>query len=148
MAGKLASSYADEDDGAMSDINVTPLVDVVLVLLIVFMITVPAIVGSARVKVELPETSSVASDSEQLPLNFVLKRAGAEGMQLFLNDSRIDEAAVRKMFANWTGANEGQPVSLSADKGIAYGEVMKVVDLLESVGLRKLALDTRHVEPR
>jgi biopolymer transport protein ExbD len=148
MAGTLASSYADEDDGAMSDINVTPLVDVVLVLLIVFMITVPAIVGSARVKVELPETSSVASDSEQMPLNFVLKRAGAGGMQLFLNENPIDEAGVRKMFVEWRKPYEGRSVSLSADKGIAYGEVMKVVDLLESVGLRKLALDTRHVEQR
>ena len=46
MAANLSSSYADENDGPLSDINVTPLVDVTLVLLIVFMITVPAIVGS------------------------------------------------------------------------------------------------------
>jgi biopolymer transport protein ExbD len=148
MAGKLSSSYADEDDGSMSDINVTPLVDVVLVLLIVFMITVPAIVGSARVKVELPETSSVAAESEQLPLVFALKRVDTGGTQLFLNENPIDEAGVRKIFASWGKPNEDQPVSLSADKGIVYGEVMKVVDLLESVGLKKLALDTRHVESR
>jgi biopolymer transport protein ExbD len=52
------------------------------------------------------------------------------------------------MFAKWGKPPDDQQVSLSADKGIAYGEVMKVVDLLESVGLKKLALDTRHVEPR
>ena len=63
MAGGTSSSYADDE--ALSDINVTPLVDVTLVLLIVFMITVPAIVGSARVKVNLPETSSVQAESEQ-----------------------------------------------------------------------------------
>jgi biopolymer transport protein ExbD len=148
MAGKLESSYADEDDGAMSDINVTPLVDVVLVLLIVFMITVPAVVGSARVKVELPETSAVAADSERIPLVFTLKRAGTGATQLFLNENPIDETGVRKMFAQGEKPNDDRRVSLSADKEIAYGDVVKVVDLLESVGLRKLALDTRHVEPR
>ena len=62
MAGSISSGYSDEDDGALSAINVTPLVDVTLVLLIVFMITVPAIVGSARVKVDVPETTSVPAD--------------------------------------------------------------------------------------
>jgi len=143
MAGKAFSSYSDEDDGSLSDINVTPLVDVVLVLLIVFMITVPAIVGSARVKVDLPETSAVASESENLPLMFALKHEG-ETSTLYLNDNPITFAGVREMFAKYKPTDD-QPVSLSADKGIAYGEVMKVVDLLEEVGLRKLALDTKHV---
>ena len=58
--------YSDEDDGPLSGINVTPLVDVTLVLLIVFMITVPAIVGSARVKINVPETTAVPADSEQI----------------------------------------------------------------------------------
>ena len=59
----------------MSDINVVPLVDVVLVLLIVFMITVPAIVGSAPIKVDLPETTDAAmAGNEDLPLHLFLKR--------------------------------------------------------------------------
>jgi biopolymer transport protein ExbD len=140
------SSYSD-DEGAMSDINVTPLVDVVLVLLIVFMVTVPAIVGSARVKVDLPETAAVAPDSEVLPFIFSL-RVGANGEPvLYLNENPIDEAGVRKLFESFTPSDE-QPVSLSADKGIQYGQVMKVVDLLESLGLKKLSLDTRHVESK
>jgi len=148
MAGKIASTYADEDDGAMSDINVTPLVDVVLVLLIVFMITVPAIVGTARIKVDLPETSSIAAESKLLPLVFTLKRTDNGSTQLFLNENPIDAAGVRKLFANQNQVSNGQPVAFSADKGISYGEVVEVVDLLESVGLKKLALNTRHVEPR
>jgi biopolymer transport protein ExbD len=145
MAGSLQSSYADEDDGSLSDINVTPLVDVVLVLLIVFMITVPAIVGSARVKVDLPETKAVAADSEVLPFVFSLK-PGANGEPvLYLNENPIDEAGIRKLFENFK-PNDEQPVSLSADKSIPYGKVMSVVDLLESLGLKRLALDTRHIE--
>jgi biopolymer transport protein ExbD len=55
---------------------------------------------------------------------------------------------VRALFAANGQPPEDQPVSLSADQGIEYGEVIKVVDLLESLGLKKLALDTRHVESR
>ena len=145
MAANLSSSYSDEDDGSMSDINVTPLVDVVLVLLIVFMITVPALVSSARVKVDLPETKAVAADSEMLPFVFNLRPDASGTPVLYLNENPIDEAGVRKLFENFT-PGEDQPVSLSADKGIPYGQVMKVVDLLESLGLKRLALDTRHIE--
>ena len=147
MAGNISSGYADEDDGAISSINVTPLVDVILVLLIVFMITVPVIVGSARVKVDVPETTSVEPEPEQLPLVFALKRNEAGQNTLYLNENPIDEAGIRKMFGG-SKLNKDQAVSLSADKGIPYGEVMRVIDLLESLGLKKLSLDTRHVEPR
>ena len=147
MAGNISSGYADEEDGAMSAINVTPLVDVTLVLLIVFMITVPVIVGSARVKIDVPETTSVEPEPEQLPLVFALKRNEEGKNTLYLNENPIDEAGVRKMFGG-TKLNKDQAVSLSADRGIPYGEVMSVVDMLESLGLKKLALDTRHVEKR
>jgi biopolymer transport protein ExbD len=142
----MAASYTDDDE-AISGINVTPLVDVTLVLLIVFMITVPAIVGSARVKVDLPETTAVEADSEMIPLVFSLKLENGKQV-LYLNENQTDEAGVRKTFEGWGKTNDDQQVSLSADKGIAYGDVMKVVNLLESLGLKKLALDTKHVEPR
>src|SRR6478736_3094174 len=145
MAASMSGD--DDDDGPLSGINVTPLVDVTLVLLIVFMITVPAIVGTARVNVDLPETSAVKADSTELPLIFALKRNEAGQAVLYLNDEAVDEARVRAMFTK-VKPSETQPVSLSADRGIVYGEVMKVVDLLESLGLRKLSLDTKHVESR
>jgi len=147
MATSLSSSYRDDDDGALSDINVTPLVDVVLVLLIVFMITVPAIVGSARIKVDLPETTAVPADSEILPFVFALRPGDNGEPVLYLNENPIDEAGVRALLNKFNPSDE-QPVSLSADKGIPYGRVMQVVDLLESLGLKKLSLDTRHVEAR
>jgi biopolymer transport protein ExbD len=147
MAGNISSGYADEEDGAMSAINVTPLVDVTLVLLIVFMITVPVIVGSARVKVDVPETTSVEPEPEQLPLVFALKQNDKQQITLYLNDNPIDDAGLKKMFGG-SKLNKDQAVSLSADRSIPYGEVMKYIDLLESLGLKKLALDTRHVEQR
>jgi biopolymer transport protein ExbD len=147
MAANVSAGYSDEGDDALSGINVTPLVDVTLVLLIVFMITVPAIVGTARVNVDLPETSAVKADSTELPLIFALKRNEAGQAVLYLNDEAVTEARVKEMFTK-VKPSDTQPVSLSADRGIVYGEVMKVVDLLESLGLKKLSLDTKHVESR
>ena len=146
MSSSLTSNYSDEDDGPLNDINVTPLVDVTLVLLIVFMITVPAIVGSAPVRVDLPETTAVAAASEQLPLVFTLKRGESGAPVLYLNENQTDEARLRQLFKDRGAPNEDERVSLSADQGIPYGEVIRVIDLLESLGLRKLSLDTRHVE--
>src|SRR5215470_19359652 len=90
MAGGVSSSYSDEDGAALTDINVTPLVDVVLVLLIVFMITVPAIVGSTPVRVDLPQTSAAFDPSaEQLPLNIYLKHENDGSIALYWNDERV-----------------------------------------------------------
>jgi biopolymer transport protein ExbD len=145
MAGRVTSGFGDEDDGLMSDINVTPMVDVILVLLIVFMITVPAIVGTAPVKIDLPETKSVPAPSEQLELAFALKRSPTGELELYLNDQKTDEAGVRKQFQEHPPTPD-QRVSLSADKDLSYAQVVKIVDLLESLGLKKLSLATRHVE--
>jgi biopolymer transport protein ExbD len=145
MAGRVTSGFGDDDDGMMSDINVTPMVDVILVLLIVFMITVPAIVGTAPVKIDLPETKSVPAPSEQLELAFALKRSPTGEIELYLNDQKTDEAGVRKQFQDHPPTPD-QRVSLSADKDLSYAQVVKIVDLLESLGLKKLSLATRHVE--
>src|SRR3954464_651578 len=107
MAASM-SGYED-DDGPLSGINVTPLVDVTLVLLIVFMITVPAIAGSARVKVDLPEPTAVKPDSDNIPLLFSLKGNETGQGTLFLNESPTDEATVRKMFAT-PKPSDDQPV--------------------------------------
>jgi biopolymer transport protein ExbD len=149
MAGSIPISSTYEDEAApLSDINVTPLVDVTLVLLIVFMITVPAIVGTAPVKVDLPESSDIPAVVEESPLHFTLKRGAAGALELYLNERRIDEAGVRKLFRDLGPAAADQKVSLSADRSIAYGDVMSVIDLLNTLGLKNLTLPTRHVESR
>ncbi len=145
MAG-AASSYNDDEGSTLSDINVVPLVDVVLVLLIVFMITVPSIVGSAPIKVDLPETNAVAmmGASEDLPLHLYLKRDPSGEIVLFLNEARTSEAALRGLVRGYAG-KEKPATYLAADKGIPYGEVVKVFDMLAGLGLHKISLDTKHV---
>ena len=82
-----------------------------------------------------------------MPLIFSLKLNDKKRPILYLNDNPVDDAGLKKMLGD-TKLNKDQQVSLSADRTIPYGEVMKYIDLLESLGLKKLALDTRHVEQR
>ena len=149
MAGDISSSSMYEDEGApMSAINVTPLVDVTLVLLIVFMITVPAIVGTAPVKVDLPESTDIPSVVEETPLVFTLKRGAAGGLELYLNEQLTDQSRVRQLFASLGPQASDKEVSLSVAKGILWDDVVQVIDLLKSLHVEKLKLNTRHVEVR
>jgi biopolymer transport protein ExbD len=141
----LNSAYEDET-APLSDINVTPLVDVTLVLLIVFMITVPAIVGTAPIKVELPETSNIPAEVELTPIVFTLKRGAAGNVELYLNERPTDEAGVRKFFQDLGPRAAEQEVSLSAEKGVLVDHVYALYDLLLSQGVKKLKLNTRHVD--
>jgi biopolymer transport protein ExbD len=140
------SAFGDEEMPALSDINVVPLVDVVLVLLIVFMITVPAIVGSAPIKVELPETTETAlGTSEDLPLHLFLRRDPSGEVVLYLNETPTTIASLRSLLNGYTKNAEKPPAFLAADRNIPYGEVVKVFDMLASLGLHKISLDTKHV---
>lgn len=146
MGASAGSGFSDEDDAVMSDINVTPLVDVVLVLLIVFMITVPAIVASAPIKVDLPESGSVEMATELPPITVSVQR-GADGkVQIFMNERQTDAAGLPKLVEELGLVKADQRVSLAADQGIAYGEVIRVMDLLHGLGLKKIAVDTKHVQ--
>lgn len=146
MAAALTNSYASEEDSPLSEINVTPLVDVILVLLIVFMITVPVLVTSARVEVNVPDTSAVPTSPHEASLAFALKRDPLGRPTLFLNGQVTDEAGLRQAFAGRTATIAKMPVSLAADRGIEIGVVIQFFDLLKSLGFQKLALETRHVE--
>lgn len=146
MGASAGSGFSDEDDAVMSDINVTPLVDVVLVLLIVFMITVPAIVASAPIKVDLPESGSVEMATELPPITVSVRRSDDGKVQIFMNERQTDAAGLPKLVEELGLVKDDQRVSLAADQGIAYGEVIRVMDLLHGLGLKKIAVDTKHVQ--
>jgi biopolymer transport protein ExbD len=144
MAGG-AGAFGDEESGPLSDINVVPLVDVVLVLLIVFMLTVPAIVGSAPIKVDLPETTSIKmAEAEDLPLHLFLRREPSGEVALYLNDRKTNEADLRSLLNGYAPGKEKPATHLAADYSISHGDVVKVMDMLASLGLNKLSIDTKH----
>jgi biopolymer transport protein ExbD len=96
----------------------------------------------------VPETASADSQSDLLPLEFALTRNALGKPTLYLNDAPITEADIRKMFGGAGKFNKDQSVLLSADRGIVYGDVMKVIDMLKLLGVKKLSLETRHIDQR
>jgi biopolymer transport protein ExbD len=136
-----ASTYADEgEDGIIADINVTPLVDIVLVLLIVFMITVPSIVNNPSIKVELPKAAS-GDDTMKSTLALTLSRTPS-GYDLFANGEKTDEITLQRSIPEMLKKNRDLQTIIAADKGIAYGDVVHIVDLVKTLGVHKFALNT------
>jgi biopolymer transport protein ExbD len=146
MAVRAGSS---EENEPLSDINVTPLVDVVLVLLIVFMITVPAIVGSAPVQVELPGTSAIASAMEQaesLPLKVFVRQETTGETKVYLGERSVNLDGLTSFLKALGGIDKNAPVQISADQALPYRDVVRVMDSLSAVGIHKISLETKHVE--
>jgi len=121
----------------MSEINVTPLVDVMLVLLIIFMITAPLLV--AGVPVDLPESRAGALDQQAKPVQIALDGKGG----IFIDDVPVTDAALPARLAALAAEPappEGRRIYLRADKGLDYGRVMRVMGELNQAGLNRVAL--------
>ncbi len=144
MSASTGSGYSDEDEGSlMTDINITPLVDVVLVLLIVFLMTVPAVVSSTALKVNLPESGSGAKPLTASPWELVLRPNDSDGFELFLSDELVDRDQIQQMLEQSEVPRDMQQVRLSADRGVPYGEIIKVLDMLAELKLEKVSLRTK-----
>jgi biopolymer transport protein TolR len=122
----------------MAEINVTPMVDVMLVLLIIFMVTAPLLV--AGVPVNLPDSKSGALDQAKQPLEISIDRAGT----IFVGDEQVPEAQLANIFAarRAAGGGDAPPVFLRADRSLDYGRVMRVMGELNRAGLNKVSLVT------
>jgi biopolymer transport protein TolR len=121
----------------MAEINVTPLVDVMLVLLIIFMVTAPLLV--AGVPVDLPESRAGALDQQAKPVQIALDRNGG----IFIDDAAVTEATLPGRLAAIAAEPappEGRRIYLRADKSLDYGRVMRVMGELNRAGLNRVAL--------
>ena len=122
----------------LSEINVTPFVDVMLVLLIVFMVSAPLL--TVGVPLDLPQTQAKSLDQDKNPLTLSVNLKG----QVFLNDTEIGiEELVPKLKAI-TDARGGldERIFVRGDKKVDYGTVMKVMGRLSQAGFRRVALVT------
>jgi biopolymer transport protein TolR len=121
----------------MAEINVTPMVDVMLVLLIIFMVTAPLLV--AGVPVDLPDSKAGALDQERKPVQISIEGDGA----LYVDDRPVPPADLgRRLAAIAAGSREpgGPRIFLRADRSLDYGRVMAVMGEINAAGLRKVAL--------
>ena len=138
MAG---TGKTDSDDAIISDINVTPLVDVMLCLLVIFMVTTSYVVADS-LKVDLPEASTGdATEPSTVMLTFTVDQAtGAR--QLYLNGQKSDEPGVRAHIqkVKAEGKKDIQAV-IAADKAASHGEVIHLIDVVKQEGIIKFALN-------
>jgi biopolymer transport protein TolR len=121
----------------MAEINVTPMVDVMLVLLIIFMVTAPLLV--AGVPVDLPDSKAGALDQERKPVQISLDSAGA----IFVDAQPVAPADLGAKLAQVASSSRepgGPRIFLRADKALDYGRVMAVMGEINAAGLRKVAL--------
>jgi biopolymer transport protein TolR len=118
----------------VADINVTPFVDVMLVLLVIFMITAPLL--TAAVQVDLPRTQAAQATGQDEPLVISIN---AEG-KTFLQETELDMdtliARLRAILQN----KADQRIFVRGDKGLAYGKIMEIMGALSSAGFSKVAL--------
>jgi biopolymer transport protein TolR len=121
--------------GRIAEINVTPFVDVMLVLLIVFMITAPLL--TVGVPVELPKTEAKQLAADETPLTITVRRDGA----VFLQDSQVDDSLLPKLKAL---AQEGlqSRIFIRGDDAANYGTVAKVMAKINAAGYRNIGLVT------
>ncbi len=125
-----------QDDDVVSDINITPLVDVMLVLLIVFIVTAPLLTNS--VKVNLPKAAPTQSTDQNKALVISVKPNGA----IFLDKDPVKLENFEQEITQRKNANRKLALNLNADETVPYGTVAKLLASIERVGVEKLSVIT------
>lgn len=126
-----------EDGEAVSEINVTPLVDVMLVLVIILLVTAPLLTQS--VNVALPKTTSTTPDTEKQPMQLGID---AQGGVTLNKKSLADLSALETTLKNELSLNPELTVHVYADQSINYGKVAEVMATVQHAGISKLAFVT------
>ena len=137
----------EESAGIFADINITPLTDIFLVLLIIFMVTTTAIAEAGGqnggIKVQLPKGGQPEAVKEVHDLAVAVLSDGRTVVQ----GKVIDEAALQGVFAKAHTDNPDTLVLIQADEGVIHGRVVAVMDLARRAGLPRLAIATRADHP-
>ncbi len=116
----------------MSDINMTPLIDVMLVLLVIFIITAPLMVSA--VKVDLPQAQGTQAADAPKFIAVAIDPAG----QTYVNDAPMDKPALANALADAAKRNPNTEVRLRADATVPYGRVVEVMGLAQKAGLSQI----------
>ncbi|MBI4961721.1 MAG: protein TolR [Desulfomonile tiedjei] len=140
----MAFSMNSNKKTAMSEINVTPLVDVMLVLLIIFMVTAPMM--QEGVSVELPQAKGTPLPKEPNQKEMVISVSGPGN--IYMNDVPVKEDQLRSRIVEATKEGATRDVYLRADQNVPYGTVVRIMAVLKEAGIPNLGVITSPQQER
>ena len=124
----------------MSEINVTPFVDVMLVLLIVFMVTAPLL--TVGIKVDLPKVKATALTDIKDPIEITVKLDG----EVYIGESKVEVENLSPRLNAITEQNTEARIYIRGDRVVAYGRIIEIMSIINSAGYIKVALITQNLE--
>ena len=122
---------------SISEINVTPFVDVMLVLLIIFMVTAPLL--TAGIKINLPESASVLKNEKNDPVTVSINSKG----EIYIQKKKISPNDLIKKLVALRGQNKDLKIYIKGDKNLNYGKIMDLMSFINKSGFKKVALVTK-----
>ena len=135
MAIKIGQSKKKRE--LISEINVTPFVDVMLVLLVIFMITAPLL--TTGIKVNLPESTAKVISEKEEPVTVSIKKNG----EIFLQKKKINKDELIKKLFELKKLNDDLKIYIRGDKDLNYGQVINLMGTINKAGFKKVALVTK-----
>jgi biopolymer transport protein TolR len=132
----MAMGGRNDNRGIMAEINVTPLVDVMLVLLVIFMVTAPMM--QQGVQVNLPKADTKAMTPAEETVVVTVDKSG----KVFINKDEIPAADLRGKLSAMFATREKKEIFLKADAGVPYGEVVKAMADIKGAGIERLGMVT------
>lgn len=128
-------AFKNDNEEAIADINITPFVDIILVVLIIFMVTTPMIMNPS-INIQLPKAAS-GEETTPTKLNITVLK---DGSTLFNGKQITDEELLNKV--KDAAENPNNQAIIAADKEVAHGEVIRVIDIVKQGGIHKFAIST------
>lgn len=133
-------AFDQQQEDSISQINITPLVDVMLVLLVIFMVTAPIL--QQGVAVDLPQVAAGPVDGQDTSMVISVAKDGS----IHLDNRVIRIGELQEKLADLLQKQAEQTVYLRADKGVQYGKVVEVMAILRNAGVKKLGMMTTPIE--
>ncbi len=127
--------------GAINEINMTPFIDVMLVLLIIFMVAAPMM--TAGVPLDLPQTKAAPLNSDAKPVTLSIKATG----QVFLGEDELTDEAIVGKLAEVSKSGFDERIFVRGDRRVDYGRVAQIMSIVTTAGYKRVALVTEAAQP-
>ena len=142
MGFSFDSDVGDDDAEEMHEINVTPFIDVMLVLLIIFMVAAP--LSTVDLPVDLPTSTAVPTKKPDKPVYVTIKA----DLEVSIDETMVKRIDLVRSLDGWPETEKDRRIFLRADRAVPYGELMDVLELLRAGGYLKIALVALEGVPR